>query len=121
MMYYTLTLTTIFSVISPIFKYCFLQRYYINTLYTQMHYSGPNVMKLNIICFCTKCHTTVLFLAFLIIWRLKWGKGVCRENGTSAALCDAFFLVNFNFNFFFLSVQFFKLRYLGNRSADLHE
>ena len=38
------------SLISPIFKNCFFQRCYINTLYRQMHYS--TVVKLNIVCSC---------------------------------------------------------------------
>ena len=89
MMYYTLTLITIFSVISPIFRTCFLQHYYINTLYRHMPYS--TVMKLNIIYSCAKGHTTTQFFFFFVIGRWHRGKEVCMENGTSAALCDAIF------------------------------
>src|SRR6476469_10047499 len=83
-----------------IFTNCFLQRYYINTLYRQfkpIRYSS--VVKVNIICFCRIGHTTSPFFAFFFIREAKMvgmlcaRKGVCTENGTSAALCDAFFLV----------------------------
>src|SRR6478609_9189630 len=47
-----------------IYTNCFLQRYYINTLYRQfkqMRYSS--VVKVNIICFCPNDHTSSQFFA----------------------------------------------------------
>src|SRR6478609_4994521 len=73
MMYYTLTLITIFSGISPIFRTCFLQHYYINTLYRQMPYS--TVMKLNIMYSCAKGHTTTQFFFFFVIGEVTLGEG----------------------------------------------
>src|SRR6476469_6943163 len=73
MMYYTLTLITIFSVISPIFRTCFLQHYYINALYRHMPYS--TIMKLNIIYSCAKGHTTTQFFFFFVIWEVTLGEG----------------------------------------------
>src|SRR6476619_7344996 len=71
MMYYTLTLITIFSIISPIFINFFLQHFDINTLYTQMPYS--TVMKLYIICFFANVHTTAQFFAFFLIGEARMG------------------------------------------------
>src|SRR6476469_6488647 len=74
MMYYTLTLITTFRVISPIFKYCFLQCYYINTLYRQLRYS--TVMQFKTICFCAKSHATAQLFAF---FRYRGGKNGGRK------------------------------------------
>src|SRR6476469_4713644 len=52
MMNYTLTLVTIFNVISQFFENPFFQRYYISTSYTQLRYNTG--MKLNIIRLSTK-------------------------------------------------------------------
>src|SRR6478609_2366614 len=73
MMYNTLTLITIFSVISPSFRTRFLQHFYINTLYRHMPYS--TVMKLTIIYSWAKAHTTTQFFFFLVITEVTLGEG----------------------------------------------
>src|SRR6476619_505729 len=91
-MYYTLILITIFSVISPIFRTCFLQHYYIKTLYRHMPYS--TVMKLNIIYSCAKGHTTTQFPFFFVM-----GKGRERMQGkrdTCSALRCNFLVLKFS-------------------------
>src|SRR6478609_8272325 len=72
MVYYTLTLITIFSVISPIFKCFFLQHFYMNTLCIQLPYS--TVIKLYIICFFANVHTTAQFFAFFFIGEATMGR-----------------------------------------------
>src|SRR6478609_11391103 len=82
-----------------IFTNCFLQRYYINTLYRQfkqMRYSS--VVKVNIICFCRIGHTTAQFFAFLLQGRRKWwewsvpGREFARKTGHPQRF-NAIFLV----------------------------
>src|SRR6478609_7751593 len=61
-----------------IFTNCFLQRYYINTLYRQfkqMRYSS--VVKVNIICFCRIGHTNSLPSCYK--GGENGGNVVCRE------------------------------------------
>src|SRR6476619_6553421 len=95
MMYNTLTLITIFSVISPIFRTCFLQHYYINTLYRHMPHS--TVMKLTTIYSCAKGHTTTQFFFFFVIAEVTLGKGSMqgKRDIRSALRCN--FLVNITF------------------------
>src|SRR6478609_7044763 len=75
MMYYTMTLITIFSVILPIFRTYFLQHYYINTLYRQMPYS--TVMKIYKIFFFANVHTMGKFFAFFFIGEATMGGREC--------------------------------------------
>src|SRR6478609_7967698 len=91
MMYYTLTLITIFSVISSIFRTCFLQHYYIYTLYGQLPYS--TVMKLNIIYSCAKGHTRKQFFFFFVIGEVTLGEGSMQEKRDirSALRCNFLF------------------------------
>src|SRR6476469_5540388 len=91
-MYGMLTLIIIFSVISPIFRTCFLQHYYINILYRQMPYS--TVTKLNIIYFFVKGHTTKQF--FLVIGE------VTLEEGSMHVKLDI--LSSLRCNFLFLNI-----------------
>src|SRR6476661_5744543 len=79
----TLWILSPFSVLFmtySIFTNCFLQCYYINTLYRQfkqMRYSS--VVKVNIICFCRFGHTTSQFFAFFYKGGENGGNVVCRE------------------------------------------
>ena len=77
--YYALTLITIFNVISPIFRTCLLQHYYINTSYSHMPYS--TVMKLTIIYSCAKGHTTIQFFFFFVIGRNTGGREYAGKTG----------------------------------------
>src|SRR6476469_10129516 len=86
MMHYTLTLITIFSVISPIFRTCFLQHYYINTLYRYMPYS--TVMKLAIIYSCAKGHTTTQFFFVIAEVTLREGSMQGKRDIRSALRCN---------------------------------
>src|SRR6478609_4846533 len=92
MMYYTLTLITIFSVIRPILRTCFLHHYYIKTLYRQLPYN--TVMKLSIIYSCAKGHTTIQFFFFFVIGEVTLGEGSMqgKRNIHSTLRCN--FLVN---------------------------
>src|SRR6478609_4592383 len=77
---------------------CFLQRYYIDTLYRQfkqMRYSS--VAKVNIICFCRIGHTTSQFFAFIFIREAKWwecsvqGREFLRNTGHPQRFAMQFF------------------------------
>src|SRR6476469_10923561 len=79
MMYGALTLITNFSFISPKFRNCFLQHYYISTLYRQMPYS--TVIKLNTICFGAKGYTTHNSLPFRYRGGGKGGREYAGKTG----------------------------------------
>ena len=69
-----------------------------------MPYNRPTVIKLKIIASVLNVTVHTSLRLFLLQRRLKYGKGVFRENGTSAALCDAIFLVFFPTNAFIFAI-----------------
>src|SRR6476661_8042679 len=76
MMYDPLTLITIFSFISPKFRNCFLQHYYISTLYRQTPYS--TVIKLNI--FVSVLMVTIhTLLCLFVIGEVTMGEGSMQD------------------------------------------
>src|SRR6476619_5973148 len=91
MMYYTLTLITIFSVISPILRTCFLHHYYIITLCRQLPYS--TVMKLSIFYSCAKGHTTTQFFFFFVIGEVTLGEGSMQGKRDIRSALQCNFLV----------------------------
>src|SRR6476469_11106934 len=116
MMYYTLTLITIFSVISPIFRTCFLQHYYINTLYRHMPYS--TVMKLTIIYSCAKGRIRAHFFFFFVIAEVRLGEGSMqgkRDIGSALRCNFLFIFIIFILSFFLFSLTLVFRPYLVNR------
>ena len=84
-----------------IFTNCFLQRYYVNTLYRQfkqMRYSS--LVKVNIICFCRIGHTTSQFFAFFFYKGGKNGGNIVCSEGSLHGKRDIRSALRCNFSSF---------------------